>query len=760
MKTFTFAATTAMATCLALALPTQVFAQAADVNNDDSEIIVTARKRAENLIDVPIPVTVVTADQMQRDQVFSLTDLQRVTPALEVSQTSGGEVNGGARIRGLGTGVFNPSVAPSVAFVIDQVPQGNLTFPILFDIAQVEVLRGPQGTLFGQGASAGVINISTTAPTTDGFHVNGGIDYADKGTFGAEVSEMVVRSGVNVPLGEKAAIRVAAHYKKEKGLQRNTFLNLDNKNDEFALRVKALLKPAENFTVNITGEYARQKFDGWNFFAVATTPTNPGSLGNFTSPTGCNLQSFTPRAEFYCSDAMADINNTFGGINLVMDWDVSDAVTLSSVTAYRELDRETGTVNFSRRVGVPAARNENIESESNQFSQELRVAYDSGPLKAVAGVMYSKFKTKQTPIDDSLGFGSQAPGTRTGFSVCVNGGFFCVPVNGPFAPPVSLTFEDTQNSAKAVFADATFSITPQLDIFGGLRYSDYSNTTGTGLNTYAATRTQKIADKDISGRIGISYKPSRSSTLYASFARGYKPPAIVVPTIPLTPLTFLAPEKAQAFELGGKIEVGRLQLSANIFHTKVKNFQIQNQTFVGASLVSVVENISQVTSKGFELGAFGKISDNFSVNAGYQYNDVTYPTPFIGNDGVSLAGSQFINAPKHKFTLSGDFGLPVSDGLEFFTSANLVYKSKVLLGQYGNPVYRYKAHELINGRIGLRQADGKWSAALFVRNLTKEREPTAYLAGDFAGSADGSIRAWPAAGLTARVVGLSVDFKL
>lgn len=131
-----------------LAMP----ASAQDANEDDSDTItVTARKREENLIDVPLAVSVATREQLARDQVYTVTDLQRVTPALEVSQTSGGEVNGGARLRGLGTGVFNASVSPSVAFVIDQVPQGNVTFPVLFDLGQVEVLRGPQGTLFGQG---------------------------------------------------------------------------------------------------------------------------------------------------------------------------------------------------------------------------------------------------------------------------------------------------------------------------------------------------------------------------------------------------------------------------------------------------------------------------------------------------------------------------------------------------------------------------------------------------------------------------------
>jgi iron complex outermembrane receptor protein len=228
-------ATTALAFSLTA---TPAFAQAAEEETSEDAIIVTARKRAENLIDVPLPVSVATKEQLVRDQVYSITDLQRVTPALEVSQTSGGEVNGGARLRGLGTGVFNASVSPSVAFVVDQVPQGNLTFPLLFDLAQVEVLRGPQGTLFGQGASAGVINVTTVAPSTDGPEGNFGIDFADKGTGGSEVGELTVRAGANVALSDKAAIRLAGQYKREVGLQRNTALGLDNEITDYGIRAR------------------------------------------------------------------------------------------------------------------------------------------------------------------------------------------------------------------------------------------------------------------------------------------------------------------------------------------------------------------------------------------------------------------------------------------------------------------------------------------------------------------------------------------
>jgi iron complex outermembrane recepter protein len=751
------------------------FAQEAAGEAASDDIIVTARKRAENLIDVPLPVTVTTKEQLTRDQVFTITDLSRVTPALEISQTSGGEVNGGARLRGLGTGVFNASVSPSVAFVVDQVPQGNLTFPLLFDLAQVEVLRGPQGTLFGQGASAGVINVSTVAPSTAGPAGNFGIDFADKGTGGSEVGEMTVRAGANVPLGEMAAIRIAAQYKREVGLQRNTALGLDNEITDYGLRARVLLKPSEKLTINLSAEYTQQESDGWNFFAIGIAPNSntlidpdgPGpaptlpvrifSNGAFLDPTGCNMPTISARAEFYCEDTQAKFKNSSKGFSGAFDYELSDSTTLTSVTSLRYSDRETYTVNFSRRLGV-AARQENQQNESRQFTQELRVAYEGDRLDLVAGALYSKFKIETTPINKSLPFGNPFPGQRTGFSVCLNAGFFCV-------VPVALAYEKTRNTTKAVFADATFKVADQIDLFGGLRYSDYSNTTGVASNAVVATNTQKVGDKDLSGRIGMSFKPNSNTNLYGSFARGYKPPAIVVPTIATDPVVRLKPEKADAFEIGAKTQLGRIQLSANAFYTKVSNFQTQTSIFnTAGALISVAQNIASVKSKGFELGAFGKLSDKLSINVGYQFNDVRFPKGFLGNDSnplvaAQLGNSQFLNAPKHKFTFTGDFGQPVGDDTELYLNANLVYKSKVLLAQNGDPRFRYPGHEIINLGFGVRDSDGKWKAGFFVRNLTKEREPTAYLASDFAGNPDGGLRAWPAAGLTARVAGFSLDFN-
>ena len=761
--------TTISAGACAFAVPAAAQESAGAGANDDNRIVVTARKREENLIEVPLAITVATAEQLARDQVYNINDLQRVTPALEISQTSGGETNGGGRLRGLGTGVFNPSVASSVALVIDQVPVGNLAFPLLFDMAQVEVLRGPQGTLFGQGASAGVLNITTRSPEFDAISVNGSLDFADKGTAGSEVGELVANAGFNLPLGETLALRVAGQYKRETGLQRSTTTGRDNEITDFGLRGRLLFEPSDMLSVTLNAEYGKETNDGQTFFAMAfrpniTTPFGPpgGTLGGvataaYLNPAGCALPVIDERAEFYCENEPTDLSLRMLTFSGVVDFELSDSLSLTSVTSYRERTYLQHSRDFSRLTTSPAARQERTREDADQISQELRANFAVDSFDLIAGAFYSDFSFSRSPLGTN--FGSNLPADRVGFSVCTFSGGFC-PVGARY------TDEETSNRVWALFADVTVPLSEQLELFGGLRYDDYKNTTtvqtfpaapGTPASGNGVVRTLVSTDSNLSGRIGLSYMPNSDVNLFASYSRGYKPPA--VGTNAAGRLFELQPEQANAFELGIKVGLGALQFSANAFYTELLNFQSQTSVLVGGALISQPLNIPSLDSKGLEFNLFGEVADGFNINAGYQFNVLEYPAGYLGDDGGALGGTQFLNAPKHKFTLSGEYGFAITDGVELFVNANLIYKSDVLLAARSDPRYRYPAHELINGGFGVRDTDGGWTASIFVRNLTKEREPTAYLATTFAGQTDGGIRAWPVAGLTARVIGARVGFE-
>ncbi|WP_298289049.1 TonB-dependent receptor [Novosphingobium sp.] len=721
----------------------------------DSAIVVTARRRVETLLEVPVSVSVATAEQLARDQIYTLTDLQRITPALEVSQTSGGENNGGARLRGLGTAVFNSSVTPSVAFVVDDVPQGNLAFPQLFDMGQVEVLRGPQGTLFGQSASAGVVNVRSVAPSLDGYSAQFGVDFADKGTGGAEYGLLVLRGAINAPLSDKIAVRIASQLREEKGLQRNVRLGNDSNIRDVGVRGRILAKPTETLTVNLTAEYNNNRTRGTNFFVLAIAPTgqanSTASNNAFTNPAGNCRMVISARAEQYCSELEPAQSSEVLSLSGMLDLELG-AVTLTSITSYRKLDREVVRQDFTRLAGAASARSENLLQNVNQFTQEVRANYSGNGFDVIGGVFYAKYNYDQLPLGGT--FGARTPADRVGFSICNAGGTFCIP--GAGTP--TFTREDTQSTTYAAFADVTVNLSDQIDLFGGLRYTDFDTSLGIGLNRVTTSNRSSIKDDNLSGRIGLRYQPNRDLNIYASYARGYKTPALVVNADPSVATVNLKPELADAFEFGVKYAVTPdIQLEANAYYNKTKNFQSQTQQLINTQLVSVANNIPSVTSRGIELSAFGRVSENLTFNAGYQFNVVKYPSGFLSDDGANIGGQQLVFAPRHKASLSGEYSRGVFGDVQAFLNANVVYKSATLLAARVDPRYRFPAHATIGGAIGIRDAENAWRASIFVRNLTKQREPTAYLANSFAGSIDGGIRAWPVGGLTARVVGLSFD---
>ena len=166
-------------------------------NNQLEEVVVTAQKRSEKLQDVPVAVTVVSQEQLAAQHVYTIADLARTAPSLEMVQAFGGP-GGGGQIRGIGTKSLNTSAEGAVGIVVDGVPQGNVPGNNIYDIAQVEVLRGPQGTLFGLTSSAGVINMTTVAPDPSGFHATVHVDLSAKGTVGSKFGEETVLSLIHI----------------------------------------------------------------------------------------------------------------------------------------------------------------------------------------------------------------------------------------------------------------------------------------------------------------------------------------------------------------------------------------------------------------------------------------------------------------------------------------------------------------------------------------------------------------------------------
>jgi iron complex outermembrane recepter protein len=750
-----------------LCMPVAAVAQAVDgtIAGDDNsapEIIVMARKRQENLVDVPLAVSIVASEQLERDQIYNLTDLARTTPALEISQSFGGESNGGGRVRGIGTGVFNPSVSSSVALVVDQAPVGNLAFPQLYDLSAVEVLRGPQGTLFGQGASAGVINVRTTAPSTREFAASGSVQFADKGSAGSEVGEQIYDAAINVPFSDKIALRVASQYRVETGIQRRMNATptdragKDTEISDFGIRAKLLIEPSSTVRINLAAEYGKRDEDGQAFAAFtvrpAATPAGNTLAGQLTGP-ACGMTEFSARAEQYCESLSSAISTDVLALTGRLEIELSDALTITSVSNYRERNYRIGVRDFSRNASSVAARNERFDELADGFSQELRANYSGKGVELVFGGFYNEFSFDRVPNSQPpFVFGARNPADRIGFSLCNAGGTFC-------PAPATYTREVTNNRTISAFFDASFQISDQIEAFGGLRYDNFRNTTRLGVNSLTTSRNIALSDDALSGRIGLSYKPADNINLYGSYSRGYKPPAVGTDASGV--LFQLDAEKSNAFELGARASLGRIQLAANVFHNSLFNFQGQVNELRGVEIISVPINYSKVVARGFELSANGNVARGLNVNLAYQFNDIRFPDNFLTEDStaanpIDIGGQQFLLSPKHKITLSADYARPVSDRLEAFINTNIIYKSEVLYAARADPLFTFPAHAIVNTGFGVRDQNGRWNLSAYVRNLTKQREPMGYLP---AAAGAGSVRAWPIAGLTARVVGLRAGFS-
>ena len=421
----------------ALAQTTPPSPPATAQGDDSTVVVVTAQKREQKLQDVPMAITVAGAAQLERQQITTVRDLDRVSPAVSFVD---GAPGGGAGIRGIATQSWTPSSEASVGIVVDNVPQGNANASNLFDMERVEVLRGPQGTLFGQSASAGVINMVTKAPKIGDLSGRVHIDLAGKGDLGSKYGEAVAQTVVNIPLDSHSALRVSAFANLVKGVEHDKTTGKDNVNNDAGFRLRYLNNLSDNLKLNVIFDYDRQVLRG-NYVFVILKAADPLTV---LSDTACGI---TPSLKntTSCSTYPTNAVNQTGGLSAQFDYQMGD-YTLTSVTSYRELDNGPNSHDvFSQQGLIPELWKIEDHGKRGQTSQEFRVASPAGgPLEWVAGV----YAARSTYNQD---------GTK---------GILVVLPDHTINPnSIAHTYSNTQ----AVFGQLTWTLTPQLRGIFGLR---------------------------------------------------------------------------------------------------------------------------------------------------------------------------------------------------------------------------------------------------------------------------------------------------
>jgi iron complex outermembrane recepter protein len=717
-------------------------------------IMVTARRRAEDAQRIPGSLSVVGGDLLDRSYTVNTQQLSLLVPTLNYS--SANPRNTAFTIRGLGSSVVavsqaNDGLEPGVGFYVDQVYHARPASAAFdfSDIAQVEILRGPQGTLFGKNSTAGAINITTRAPTFT--------PEAEQELSVGSFNFVQAKAAASGPLvGDVLAGRISAVVTRRDGVIQNVRTGQDhNQIGNQAVRGQLLYKPSDLFQLRLTADFTNFESDCCTqvYYRVAERPAslrNPArQYPALVAGLGYAPPSLNPYDRVTDIDAPLGVDTNEGGVSAIGDWNVGP-VTITSVSAWRFWNWDAA--NDRDYTGIPIQLTQHIPSRQDQYSQELRFASNGDhALNYVGGLYFFRQRVIGRPISI---YGPLAANWLIGPTTGAN----ATPVPGNLLDGYGTDGRtDFQSNSYAAFGEVNWRPVDRLTLTGGLRYT-YEHKTGTydtfvfgGLQTTNAALNSaklsilrgqryaaKVNDGSLTGRANIAYQFTGGVLGYVSFARGAKSGGINMSGLPLDNTSqpalgtaVVRPEQNTNYEVGLKTSLFDRRLIFNIdgFYTRVTDFQANvTDTRAAAALRTYLANIPKVTVKGFEADAIASLTRDFSLRASVAYADgkyVDYPTgscPIekIGNATAAcdLSGVGLPGLPKWSVTLGGDYAHPIHalGGGALVLHADSSSKTR----QFGDPTgSRYTVidgYTVVNGSIGIRSNAG-WELAVFARNL-------------------------------------------
>ena len=669
------------------------------------DIVVTAQRRKERVVDVPISITVANEAQLERQQVNTVNDLSRISPSLEIQQAPSQNTGGGGQIRGIGTQTFNNGAVGAVGIVVDQVSQGNANIGDLFDVARIEVLKGPQGTLFGLTTSAGVINITTNAPDPTRFSGKIRTELSGRDILGSGFGNQIVQAAVNIPVSADSALRISGLGNFRQGVNHNTIGDRWDTQQRYSVRGRYLWTPTADLSVNVIGDYSHQSARGTDFFTLIRA--NAATTAALAS---CGVTPHPGNQDYCTARRLRSGGNNYGG-SLQMEYDAGP-FKLTSISAFRRSDTGPNSTSVFRADPLPLqVVGDNGRTDVNLITQEFRVSSPGNQfLEYTLGAFISRQRSRNHPERFSVTL-RPAPGIVLPI------------VNTPGAEV------DVTDESMAAFGEFTAHLTDTFRLIAGGRYTGAR----LALNRFdfgAAPGVNPVTDahttyENFSYRLGAQYQFSNDTMAYVTAARGFKGAQIAVPQLPALPYPIL-PEVPTDYEAGIKSTLfGGWVMDLNAFYTKIKNFQGQlcatNPATGGLSCNQI--NIDGVKTRGAELNFFGRVFPGLTLNTGLIYAKATYPRNYTGTDNTNIGGTQLANSPKWKFTASGEYETLVTSGLKSFLAVDAVWKSRIRYEPNSFRASTFGQHWLVGGRIGIRNVDDRWSLAAFARNLFNVHEP-------------------------------------
>lgn len=723
---------------------------------DDGEIIVTAQKREQRLQDVPVVVSVLNQQQLENAGVRDVKDLQTITPGLNVtSSTSPAQTS--IRIRGVGTVGDNPGLESSVGTIVDGVyrARSGVAFGDLGELERVEVLKGPQSTLFGKNMSAGVINVISASPS-----FNPSAEFV--GSYGNYNAWTVSGAATGGLIGDTVAGRIFAlkrerdgFWKVRTGAGPRTSTRADNENN-WTVRAQLLIRPTDRVDIRLIGDWSERDED-----CCVNAPSIPGPTAAFVdalAPDAGTLRNGKPFDRITYANRPTDFRIRDRGVSGQLDWELSDALSLTSITAYRYYKSNSGVdVDYSS-ADIWYRGSDGNSNQFKVFSQEARLAYNSERINSILGVFYAdeRLESRQNTFfgsDYERYFGLLLSGGTNPNAVSALTG---IAPGSNFVPNTGQRdFHRHRASSFAIFTDNTFTIADGLDLTLGIRYTDevkrttshYTNSSPANACAAALARrlpaaaitalcspTSDVAFNDVTtqqrrpenrwaGSAKLQYRFSPTVMAYGSYANGFKSggfnldrarTAIGV----INPDTSFATEKVESYEIGTKTSWLGQRLLANIaaFYQTYTDFQLN--TYTGVSFV--VTSIPKVTSKGVDLDLlFNTGIQGLTLNAGATYADTKFgdfppPLPNL----TRLSGNQLPYAAKWNVTAGFTSKQPMTSDLNFLSSASLKWTSSYNTGSNLDPLKVQQPFALLNARVGIEPTNEAWSLEVWAQNLT------------------------------------------
>ena len=728
--------------CSTVLLPTSAFAQASDAPEstaNDTTIVVTAQKIEQRAVNVPITISAVSGQRIKELGVSDLDELSNYIPGLNIQEQSAN--NPGIVIRGITSDSGSSQQGPRVTLYYNgvDISRSRGSYQAIYDLERVEVIKGPQATLFGTASAVGAISLVSAKPRPGlSAEVTGGYGNFDQTLVGGYIN-----AGSDVVAG-----RIAFEWRKRDGYVENLAASQEEElyaQDQLGVRASLRFTPTDALTVDLIGTYDRQRNGGTPFisgtFATEAGPADPFGAANLGG---------SPFSAQVLGDSQLGLNRDVYDANVTLAYEFADGWTFTTVNGYREFD--SAEVFDADGSAAPFLEFAEI-AEGWQFSHETRFSYNDPSWRASFGWnFFTEDGRQNVPFSTEEGIFLQC--LTTIFGAPLIPGIPCVDSNGVVtsaqvtslatsglatAIPYQSVFENQgNNQSYSVFADATWIPTPSLELTAGVRLLIEQRKSGyfaeinpsvlsggpslipgqidTAGETYEADRSYSA----VLPRVNVLYRITDDLNVFATVSKGRRSPVVqlsaarvggvAVPNLQLVP-----EETVWNYEVGLKGAAGILSGSLGVYYQKYDGFQVSVVQSDGSSRT---ESAGKASNLGVEAEVQLRPTSWLSIfaNGGYIDGGIDENNDFA----PAFSGARFRLQPEWQAAAGFTIDAPISDNVRFFVTPSVTYRSRIFFELPNNPVTSQDAVTLLNARAGVSFANEAFEVAGFIRNATDE----------------------------------------